>query len=278
MFRPPLPDTTPIRQPRAGRSDVNPSGGVYRPGANELLLNLVTGADASGAGGTVTGAPGGLSSLGSVTQVALTDGAGYVVYEVEDANPNADGNGSDSGLRFQSGERLHESLGETGGGLRPDFHRRHPHPDRSDPSVCERKRRAPIVRYSTTAMQSLSADRGGPDFACPDRQFAWAIARARLSISVTEGRDNNLQSQRFLPERIRLAWHLPHVRCEFDGHRRYCGPDQSGPGDVSGDDRNCWRRRRSGRHSGDIQRGQRWGDDQGDCQRGFLPGGRRNHS
>ena len=36
------------------------SGGVYSSGSNQLLLMLVTGADANGVGGTVSGAPGGI--------------------------------------------------------------------------------------------------------------------------------------------------------------------------------------------------------------------------
>lgn len=68
------------------------SGGQYTPTANgSLLLALVTGADATGAGGFPSytpGAPGsGTLTLDSVTELPLTAGAAYAVYEVVDANP-----------------------------------------------------------------------------------------------------------------------------------------------------------------------------------------------
>jgi uncharacterized protein (TIGR03437 family) len=67
------------------------TGGTYTaaPGGT-LLLSRVKGADANGAGGTpVFSAPTAGSSsvsLTSVSEVPLTDGAGYAVYEVLDAN------------------------------------------------------------------------------------------------------------------------------------------------------------------------------------------------
>jgi uncharacterized protein (TIGR03437 family) len=77
-------------QPTAGGDlGVPASGGIYTPGKNELLLVRVNGADANGAGGTPAfAAPAsGPAAFDSVSEVALTNGAGYVVYEVVDANP-----------------------------------------------------------------------------------------------------------------------------------------------------------------------------------------------
>jgi uncharacterized protein (TIGR03437 family) len=71
-----------------GTLEETASGGVYSPGSNQLLLMLVTGADATGKGGTVGSAPGGVQSLAGVAQVTLTGGVGYAVYEVVDGNPN----------------------------------------------------------------------------------------------------------------------------------------------------------------------------------------------
>jgi uncharacterized protein (TIGR03437 family) len=59
--------------------------GAYVPGSNTLLLSLVQFADATGVGGFVTGFSG---SMDTVKQVTLTNGSGYAVYEVTDANPS----------------------------------------------------------------------------------------------------------------------------------------------------------------------------------------------
>ncbi len=63
--------------------------GQYLPGSGTLLLVRVQGADANGAGGTPVAAPTGSSAvtLSSVSAVPLTNGSGYAVYEVVDANP-----------------------------------------------------------------------------------------------------------------------------------------------------------------------------------------------
>lgn len=63
--------------------------GQYVPGSGTLLLVRVPYADSNGAGYPVS-APmgGGPILLDSVSQVPLTNGSGYVVYEVVDANPN----------------------------------------------------------------------------------------------------------------------------------------------------------------------------------------------
>src|SRR5262249_23551601 len=64
--------------------------GQYVPGSNALILARVNGADSSGAGGFSPGAPTGSSPivLDSASEVALTGGAGYVVYEVVGSNPS----------------------------------------------------------------------------------------------------------------------------------------------------------------------------------------------
>jgi uncharacterized protein (TIGR03437 family) len=62
--------------------------GQYTPGSGALLLALVPGADATGAGGSPLAAPTGTGpvALNAVTQVPLTNGSGYAVYEVIAAN------------------------------------------------------------------------------------------------------------------------------------------------------------------------------------------------
>jgi len=65
--------------------------GQYAPGSGTLLLARVTGADANGAGGYPAALPAAGSNpvpLNPVSEVALSGGAGYAVYEVADANPN----------------------------------------------------------------------------------------------------------------------------------------------------------------------------------------------
>lgn len=81
-------------EPTAG-GDFGPaaSGGKYAPGAvNSLLLSLVAGADANGAGGApiyTPGAPGsGTVSFDAMSEVTLVAGAGSAVYEVVDASAN----------------------------------------------------------------------------------------------------------------------------------------------------------------------------------------------
>lgn len=64
------------------------AAGQYVPGSWKLLLVRVSGAAADGSGGTPLATPtGGTATLDSVTQVSLTGGSGYVVYEVADSNP-----------------------------------------------------------------------------------------------------------------------------------------------------------------------------------------------
>jgi uncharacterized protein (TIGR03437 family) len=66
----------------AGAFGTSSSGGIFRGGLDQLLLYRVTGADANGVGGTVPAAPGGMRSFDTVSEVDLTEGAGYAVYEV----------------------------------------------------------------------------------------------------------------------------------------------------------------------------------------------------
>lgn len=64
------------------------AAGEYVPGSGTLLLELVPYADSTGLGGAPVAAPTGSApiALNSVSQVNLTGGSGYVVYEVVDAN------------------------------------------------------------------------------------------------------------------------------------------------------------------------------------------------
>ncbi len=72
----------------AGAYSTSPNGGTYTLGLKQLLLVRVNGADATGAGGALfTGAPGGVTSFTSLTQVSLVNGAATVTYEVVDDNP-----------------------------------------------------------------------------------------------------------------------------------------------------------------------------------------------
>jgi uncharacterized protein (TIGR03437 family) len=63
--------------------------GQYLPGSGALLLSLVPGADSTGTGGTPLPLPTGTSpvTLNSVSEIPLTNGAGYAVYEVVAGNP-----------------------------------------------------------------------------------------------------------------------------------------------------------------------------------------------
>jgi uncharacterized protein (TIGR03437 family) len=74
----------------AGDLGLTQSGGQYLPGSGALLLALVAGADATGAGGTPFPAPTGSGpvALNSASQVSMAGGTGYAVYEVVDANPS----------------------------------------------------------------------------------------------------------------------------------------------------------------------------------------------
>jgi len=73
-----------------GDLGVSQAVGQYLPGSGTLLLVRVPYADATGAGGYPPPAPSGFGAvlLDSVSEVPLTNGAGYAVYEVADASPN----------------------------------------------------------------------------------------------------------------------------------------------------------------------------------------------
>jgi uncharacterized protein (TIGR03437 family) len=63
------------------------SAGAYTPGLNQLLLVRVNGTDANGVGGILASIPSGATFFSVVNPVSLTNGSGYVVYEVLSANP-----------------------------------------------------------------------------------------------------------------------------------------------------------------------------------------------
>ncbi|HVW11103.1 MAG TPA: hypothetical protein VHC90_21105 [Bryobacteraceae bacterium] len=72
----------------AGQFATSIAGGTYTPNANQLLLSLVTGADANGAGGTLAFAlPGGGTSFEGLTELSVANGSAYAVYEVLDDSP-----------------------------------------------------------------------------------------------------------------------------------------------------------------------------------------------
>jgi uncharacterized protein (TIGR03437 family) len=78
-----------FRPTAGGDLGVPQAVGQYAPGSRTLVLVRVNGADATGAGGFAVGAPqgSGPQSLNAVSEVALTNGSGYAVYEVADSNP-----------------------------------------------------------------------------------------------------------------------------------------------------------------------------------------------
>jgi uncharacterized protein (TIGR03437 family) len=82
--------STALKPTSGGDLNLPPAIGQYMPGSNSLLLVRVNGADATGAGGYSVAAPQSSSpiSLTSVSEVLLSNGAGYAVYEVADSNPN----------------------------------------------------------------------------------------------------------------------------------------------------------------------------------------------
>ena len=80
-----------VQATAAGDFGVPASGGRYAPGGNgSLLLALVPSANASGLGGLPVYAPGapgsGTVSFDGMSQVSLTSGAGFAVYQVVDSN------------------------------------------------------------------------------------------------------------------------------------------------------------------------------------------------
>src|SRR5581483_6395175 len=82
--------STAMRPTSGGDLGLPPATGQYQPGSRSLLLMRVNGADSTGAGGSSPTAPqsAGPVTLASVSEVALSNGSGFAVYEVVDANPN----------------------------------------------------------------------------------------------------------------------------------------------------------------------------------------------
>jgi uncharacterized protein (TIGR03437 family) len=69
----------------AGQFGSSVSGGSYTPNANQLLLSLVEGADQNGNGGDlVTGLPAAGTPFIGLSQLSLSGGAAFAVYEVLD--------------------------------------------------------------------------------------------------------------------------------------------------------------------------------------------------
>jgi len=92
LFVPTVVAGSDAAQPTAGGDFGMPaSGGQYVAGGNgSLLLSLVPLADSNGAGGTpvyTPGPPGSSVAFDAMSEVYLPDGAGYIVYEVVDADP-----------------------------------------------------------------------------------------------------------------------------------------------------------------------------------------------
>ncbi len=86
VFVPDLVAGTLAAQPTSGGDlRLAASGGEYTAGT--LLLALVSGADANGAGGTHVAVPEPGTALNGASEITVTSGAGYAVYEVVDGNP-----------------------------------------------------------------------------------------------------------------------------------------------------------------------------------------------
>ena len=80
-----------VQQTAGGDFGAPTSGGAYAPSANgSLVLALVAGADSNGAGGSPVFTPGAIGSgtvtFDSVTELQISGGAAYAVYEVVDSN------------------------------------------------------------------------------------------------------------------------------------------------------------------------------------------------
>jgi uncharacterized protein (TIGR03437 family) len=92
LFVPDMVAGSDAATPTAGGDLGTPQApGQYLPGSGTLLLVRVAGADSTGTGGAPLPPPTGSSpvALNSVSEVALSGGSGYVVYEVVDASPTA---------------------------------------------------------------------------------------------------------------------------------------------------------------------------------------------
>ncbi len=83
-----------VQPTAAGDFGFVPSGGRYSPNVNgSLLLARVVNTDANGAGGSVVYVPGppgsGVVNLDSMSELTITHGQAFAVYEVVDSDPNA---------------------------------------------------------------------------------------------------------------------------------------------------------------------------------------------
>jgi uncharacterized protein (TIGR03437 family) len=88
LFVPDMVAGSDAMTPTAGGDLGSPQAvGQYVPGSGTLLLVRVPGADSTGAGGSPLATPTGSGpvTLNSVSEVNLTNGSGYAVYEVADA-------------------------------------------------------------------------------------------------------------------------------------------------------------------------------------------------
>src|ERR1019366_7475607 len=150
-----FPSTTRLYIPDAvaGSDALQPAGGgdltlpqavgQYMPGSGALVLVRVLGADATGAGGYAVAAPQGAGpvTLGSVSEVTLTNGSGYAVYEVAAANPSTQETAQFPTFislpRFTTPAVAQETIA-----LAPV------------PSVITASATAPIPRFAAVAMQS----------------------------------------------------------------------------------------------------------------------------
>ncbi len=65
------------------------ASGAYIPGSGQLLLSRVAGAKADGSGGTlVTAIPAAATTFTAISEITVTNGSAFAVYEVLDANPS----------------------------------------------------------------------------------------------------------------------------------------------------------------------------------------------
>lgn len=71
----------------AGAFSSSAGPGTYTPGANQLLLARVAGADANGAGGNPSfGLPAAVTTFSTMTELTVTNGSAQAVFEVLDGN------------------------------------------------------------------------------------------------------------------------------------------------------------------------------------------------
>jgi uncharacterized protein (TIGR03437 family) len=74
----------------AGGFGTTAAAGTYTPGTSQFLLGRITGANAGGAGGAlVRPKPAVATALADVSEIVMSGGAGFIVYEVLDSNLSA---------------------------------------------------------------------------------------------------------------------------------------------------------------------------------------------